>query len=63
MNRRAYSINEFSERNGIGRTTVYAEIKDKRLKVRKVGRRTIITAEAEDDWLRALPEGGEETSA
>jgi len=63
MNRRAYSIDEFCERNGIGRTTAYAEIKDKRLKVRKVRRRTIITAEAEDDWLRALPEAGEETSA
>jgi excisionase family DNA binding protein len=63
MNSGAYSIDEFCKRYGIGRTTVYAEIKDKRLKVRKVRRRTIITAEAVDDWLRALPEAGEEASA
>jgi excisionase family DNA binding protein len=63
MNPSAYSIDEFCKRYGIGRTTVYAEIKDKRLKVRKVRRRTIITAEAADDWLRALPEVGEENSA
>jgi len=63
MNSSAYSIDEFCKRYGIGRTTVYAEIKDKRLKVRKVRRRTIITAEAADDWLRALPDAGDETSA
>jgi excisionase family DNA binding protein len=63
VKRRAFSIDEICERNGVGRTTLYAEIKDKRLKVRKVRRRTIITAEAEDDWLSALPEGGEETVA
>jgi excisionase family DNA binding protein len=63
MNPSAYSIDDFCKRYGIGRTTVYAEIKDKRLRVRKVRRRTIITAEAADDWLRALPEAGDKTAA
>jgi hypothetical protein len=63
MNLRARSISAFCKRWDIGRTTVYAEIKEKRLKAHKVRGRTIITVEAEDEWSRALPEVGDETSA
>ncbi len=52
---RAMSIAEFCERYGPGRTTVYKELKSGRLRGRKVRRRTIITEEDAEDWLRRLP--------
>jgi excisionase family DNA binding protein len=53
--RKAYSVNEFCGRNGISRSTVYEEIRRGRLKVRKLGRKTLITDKAERTWLDALP--------
>lgn len=44
------SVLEFSKRNGIGRSKVYEEIKSGRLKAVKVGRRTLILPEAEQEW-------------
>lgn len=52
----AFSIDEFCSAFGIGRNLVYDQIKEKRLKIRKVGRRTIIRAEDAKAWLDALPE-------
>jgi len=52
---RAMSIAEFCQRYGIGRTTAYAEIKEKRLRGRKIGKRTIITEDDAEEWLRHLP--------
>jgi excisionase family DNA binding protein len=52
---RALSIDEFCQRYGIGRTTVYAEIKEGRLRARKCGRRTIISDDDSDEWFRHLP--------
>jgi excisionase family DNA binding protein len=53
--RRVMSIAEFCERYGPGRTTAYVEIKSGRLRARKVGRRTIITDDDAENWLRQLP--------
>jgi hypothetical protein len=53
--RRSFSIDEFCERNGISRRLAYNEIGAGRLKIRKAGRRSIVTTEAEDAWLAALP--------
>ena len=53
---RAFSINEFCRRYGIGRTNAYEEIAAGRLRAVKVGRRTLITLEAAEAWLAALPE-------
>jgi excisionase family DNA binding protein len=50
----AYSIHEFAQAVGIGRTQVFQEIKTGRLRAAKVGRRTIITAEAMTAWLASL---------
>ena len=54
--RRARSITEFCDHYGLGRTKVYDEIGQGRLKVLKVGTRSIITPENEDVWLASLPE-------
>jgi hypothetical protein len=51
----AFSPDVFGRRNGIGRTTVFEEIKSGRLDARKVGRRTIITRQAEKAWQDSLP--------
>ena len=53
---RAFSISEFCRRYGIGRTNAYQEIAAGRLRALKVGRRTLITHDAAEAWLAALPE-------
>ncbi|MFG1278255.1 helix-turn-helix domain-containing protein [Xanthobacter autotrophicus] len=40
---------------GVGKTTLFAEIKAGRLEARKTGRRTVITRAALDAWLASLP--------
>jgi hypothetical protein len=52
---KSYSLNEFARQNAIGLTTVRGEIKAGRLAARKVGRRTIITAEDAKAWQERLP--------
>jgi excisionase family DNA binding protein len=54
-NRESFSPDEIADRNGLGRTTVFAEIKARRLVARKVGKRTIITRDDEKAWLESLP--------
>jgi excisionase family DNA binding protein len=52
----AYTITEFSQAFGVGRTKIYDDIKAGTLKTRKAGRRTLIRAEDAKAWLDALPE-------
>jgi hypothetical protein len=52
---RAMSISAFCEIYDIGRTKAYEEINAGRLKARKAGRRTIITADDAEEWLGRLP--------
>lgn len=54
-NKAAYSVEDFCDLYGIGRTQAYEEVKAGRLKAKKVGRRTIITPEAGQEWLASLP--------
>ncbi|MCW5705424.1 MAG: helix-turn-helix domain-containing protein [Bradyrhizobium sp.] len=51
----ALSVADVVQIAGLGRTTVYAEIKAGRLIARKIGRRTFILREDFDSWLRAQP--------
>lgn len=53
--RRSFSVDEIAERNGISRTKTFGEIAAGRLTARKVGRRTIVTADDEMAWLNGLP--------
>jgi excisionase family DNA binding protein len=52
---RAMSIAEFCERYGAGRTKAYKGLKSGRLRGRKIGKRTTITEDDAEDWLRCLP--------
>jgi excisionase family DNA binding protein len=52
---RAMSIDQFRVRYGVGRTTAYEEIKLGRLRAHKCGKRTLITEDDAEDWLRRLP--------
>jgi excisionase family DNA binding protein len=52
---RAFSIEVFCQRFGIGRTSVYQEIKLGRLRAHKIGRRTVILEDDAKDWSRRLP--------
>lgn len=51
----AFSVNDFCQWVGIGRTAVYAEIGSGRLMAKKLGRRTIIPKSEAERWLAALP--------
>jgi excisionase family DNA binding protein len=51
----AHSVEEAATRVNCGRTTVYAAIKSRALKARKIGRRTIILDEDLRGWLGSLP--------
>jgi hypothetical protein len=51
----AFSISEFAEISGLGRTFIYEEINAKRLKVRKAGRRTIVLQDDALSYLQSLP--------
>ena len=53
--RRSSSLQDFCSRHNICRRTAYKEIAAGRLKIRKVGRRSIVTDEDEVAWLQALP--------
>lgn len=50
-----FSVNDFCEWAGVGRTAVYAELKAGRLIARKFGRRTIIPRSEAERWLDSLP--------
>jgi len=56
MNERgAFSVPEFCDWAGIGRTKVYEEIEAQRLPVVKVGKRTLIRLYDAKEWLQRLP--------
>ncbi len=46
----------FAKRQGVCLSTVYKELRKGRLKAKKVGTRTHISAQAEQDWLSTLPD-------
>lgn len=55
MDRVLYSIREFRELTGIGRTQIYELLKHGDLEAVKVGKRTFITAAQVEAWVKHLP--------
>ena len=52
---RAMSLAEFCGSYGPSRTKTYEEIKSGRLRAVKCGKRTLITEDDAEAWLRSLP--------
>jgi hypothetical protein len=55
LTKRGFSVEEFCEIYDICRSSAYVEIREGRLKARKVARRTIIADEDAEDWFAKLP--------
>jgi len=55
MDRNAFRILEFCRRNSISRSKAYDDIRAGKLKAKKSGKVTLITAEAEREYLDAMP--------
>jgi excisionase family DNA binding protein len=55
IDKRAMSVEEAAKAAGVGRTILFEEIRKGHITARKVGRRTIITTDALDAWLKSLP--------
>ena len=56
MKRLGYTIAEFAELSGLGRTKIFEAIRDKKLRAKKFGRRTIILEEDANEFLNSLPD-------
>jgi hypothetical protein len=54
-NREAFAVREFCARYGICRETFYSEIRRGRLRVRKLGAKTVILRADAEAWADALP--------
>lgn len=54
----AFSLEEFAKAHSLSRSTVYKELNSGRLKVSKVGRRTIVTAEQAAEWRAKVSASG-----
>jgi excisionase family DNA binding protein len=55
IQRRAFTIHEFAARNGIGKDKAYSEVREGRLRARKLGKRTLILDTDEQAWRDSLP--------
>jgi len=53
--KRALSVKEFCEQYGVGMTQFYAEVKEGRLPVRKMGRKSLVIRDDAENWLQSLP--------
>lgn len=51
----AYTLPELVYESGVGRSKIYQEIAAGRLKVRKLGKRTIALHDDAMSWLQSLP--------
>lgn len=60
-NKGAFTVSEFCGWAGIGVTKFYAEVKAGKIRLRKIGRKSVVTTTDALAWLNALPdttEGG-----
>lgn len=54
-NRGALTVDEFCGWAAIGRNKFYEEVKSGRIKLRKVGRKSVVTMTDAIEWLNSLP--------
>jgi excisionase family DNA binding protein len=54
--REAFAVREFCARYGICRQTFYDEVKRKRLRAVKLGKKTVILKADAEAWAKSLPE-------
>ena len=52
----AFTIRQFCDAYGVGRSLVYEELKAGRLRARKAGGRTLVLVEDANAWAQNLPE-------
>ena len=52
--RRALSVEQFCKRYGIGKSTLYVQIREGRLRLRKIGKRSVIAVEDAEIWFMNL---------
>ncbi len=50
--KQGYSVPEFLDRWGIGRSTFYKELANGNLVTIKIGRRRLVTLRAEREWIK-----------
>jgi excisionase family DNA binding protein len=55
--RGALTVDEFCGWANIGRSKFYQEVSDGRIRLRKVGRKSVITVPDARAWLENLPDG------
>ncbi len=61
--RGALAVDEFCGWAGIGRSKFYQEVAEGRIRLRKVGRKSVVTVPDALAWLESLPEGGRADAA
>lgn len=54
--RGAFTVDEFCGWARIGRSKFYQEIQEGRLRLRKIGRKSVVTVVDAEAWLASLPE-------
>jgi excisionase family DNA binding protein len=59
----AYPVNTFAKAIGVGRSKVYEEIRNGRLRAKKLGGRTLITGKDARDYLDCLPDARAQQAA
>lgn len=52
-NKLAYSVPELAAAAGVGRTTIYEEVKAGRLVIAKVGAKTLIPVDRAREWIKS----------
>jgi hypothetical protein len=52
----AYRVEDFARVSGLGRTKIYEVIKNRKLRARKFGKRTIILDSDGREFLNSLPD-------
>jgi hypothetical protein len=54
-NPEAFTVNDFCRKFRIGRDKFYDEVRDRRLRARKVGKKTVVLKSDAETWTASLP--------